>query len=156
MAVAVNPDASLRKAMNESLKAYGAGNEAFFDFLTDDVRVYGLDSSEPIVGRKNFQERFEPTFGATRKIKKVHQDVRMIGEQAVLSQTLQITVSGVSMPVRQTVIWEGGRGNWRMSHIHNAHAGQPVTVGAMPSTVEGIRILNERIATAAAVVGVAQ
>ena len=156
MASTARPDASLKKAMRDSLKAYGAGDNTFFDFLADDVRVYNLDSSEPIIGREEFQERFSPTFGAQRKVKTASQDLRMVGDHAVISQTLQITVAGVSMPVRQTVIWEGGRGSWRMSHIHNAHAGQPVAVGALPSSAEGIRILNERIATAASCVGVAQ
>jgi len=149
-------DRSLERAMNESLKAYGAGDEEFFNYLTDDVRVYSLDSSEPIIGRKEFKKRFGKAFSVRKEVEKTGQDIRMVGDQAVLSQTLLISTEGVSLPIRQTVIWEGGRDKWRMSHIHNARAGQPVAVGSLPDSPEGIRVLNERIATAAAVVGVAQ
>jgi ketosteroid isomerase-like protein len=151
-------DSQLERAMQESLKAYSSGDSKFFDFLTEDVRVFGIESSEPIIGREAFEEAFRPTFKRfKRKVDIVKQDLQLSGDTAVLSQTLQVTVDDVSSFVRQSVIWEkraGGR-DWRMSHIHNAQVGQAIPT-KVPTTAKGVRVLNERIATVAAAVGVAQ
>lgn len=150
-------DDGLRKAMDESMTAYEKGDVTFFNYLSDDVLVYGLDASEPIIGRKAFEERFRPSFQEhKRKVEKTFQDIRVVGHQAILSQVLQVSTGGVSIPIRQTVVWEGKGRDWHMTHIHNARAGQAVGVGSMPTTREGIRVLNERIATVATAVGVAQ
>jgi hypothetical protein len=155
--MADNIDEGLRKAMNESMHAYENGDQAFFDYLSDDVLIYGLDSSEPTVGRKVFEEKFLPSFSKSkRKVDQTFQDIRVVGGQAILSQVLQVSTDGISLPVRQTVVWEGRKGKWHMTHIHNARAGQPVSVEKMPTTAAGIRVLNERIATVATAVGVAQ
>jgi ketosteroid isomerase-like protein len=148
----------LKKAMDESLKAYAAGNKRFFDFLREDVRVYAVNSAEPLIGRKKFESSFAPTLaGSKRKVKVVSSDLQESERQAVLSQTLEIASEGVTVYVRQTVIWErGAGGRWQMSHIHNSFVGQPLASGRVPTSIRGIQVLNERIATVAAAVGVAQ
>lgn len=152
-----NVDPDLKRAMKDSLAAYARGDAAFFDFLDDDVRVYTLDSAEPIVGRKRFQEYFGATLGRSkREIVEISQDIRPSGEYAVLSQTLQISTEGVGLPVKQTVVWARQSGRWQMTHLHNGRAGQPIVSGQAPRTIAAIRVLNERIATVAATVGVAQ
>jgi len=132
---------AVEKAMRESLKLYAAGDRRFFSYLSNDVRVYTVGSSEPIVGRGAFENYFGPTF---RKNKRK------------VSQTLEITANGVSSFVRQTVIWGEDDGGWKMRHIHNAMVGQPVISGRPPRTARSIRVINERIATVAATVGMAQ
>ena len=150
-------DSKLERAMRDSLKAYSAGDKRFFDFLRDDVRVYALDSVTPTVGRKAFEAAFAPTFKTKRKVSIIHSDVQPSGNQAVLSQTLQVTINGIDTVVRQTVIWEqAAKGDWQMTHIHNAQVGQPIVSGRAPQTAAAVRVLNERIATVAAVFGVAQ
>jgi len=159
MAKAKKGASPLDRAMRDSLNAYAAGDLRFFDFLRDDVRVYTVDSSEPIVGRKAFESYFGPTFTKTKRtVSVVHSDLVMSGERAVLSQTLQVTAQGVTANYRQTVIWEqASDGRWQMTHIHNATVGQPILVAQKaPSTAAAVRVLNERIATVAAVFGVAQ
>lgn len=158
MARKAKSDPGLSRAMRDSLKAYAAGSERFFGYLDEGVRVYTLEAAQPIVGRKAFQTYFGPTFRKTkRKVATVAQDVQLSGNQAVLAQTLEITANGVGAYVRQTVIWnKSERGAWRMSHIHNAAVGEPVQIGRPPTTAAGIRVLNERIATVAATVGMAQ
>jgi hypothetical protein len=91
-----------------------------------------------------------------REVVKVHQDVRPSGDQAVLSQTLRVSTGGVGLPVRQTVVWSRATGQWQMTHVHNGRAGEPIVSGRAPRTPGAIRVLNERIATVAATVGVAQ
>lgn len=150
-------DPALKRSMDDSLKAYAAGDAKFFDYLDDEVRVYTLDSTEPILGRKNFQEYFGKTFvGTKRDIVQLYQDIRAAEDQAVLSQTLQISSNGVGIPVRQTVVWAKSSAGWRMTHVHNGRAGEPLVVGKVPRTAGALRVLNERIATVAATVGVAQ
>jgi ketosteroid isomerase-like protein len=155
--MATQIDPRLDKAMRDSLKVYAAGNKRFFDYLSNDVRVYTVESSEPIVGRKTFEDYFGPTFRKSkRKVSIVAKDVQMAGDQAILAQTLEVTANGVSSYVRQTVIWEEDDGGWKMRHIHNAMVGQPVVSGRPPRTARAIRVINERIATVAATVGMAQ
>lgn len=155
--MATQMDPRLDKAMRESLKVYAAGNKRFFNYLSNDVRVYTVESSEPIVGRKAFENYFGPTFRKNkRKVSVVAKDVQMAAGQAVLAQTLEITANGVSSYVRQTVIWEEDDGAWKMRHIHNAMVGRPVVSGRPPRTARAIRVINERIATVAATVGMAQ
>ena len=157
MATTKELDPKLERAIQDSLKAYSSGNKRFFDYIREDVRVYGLNSSQPILGRKAFESAFGPAFKTKRKVAVVHRDVQLSGKQAVLAQTLQITADGISSHVRQTVIWaQDVDGGWKMNHIHNALVGQPVVAGVPPKTINAIRVINERIATVAATVGVAQ
>jgi len=147
----------LEAAMDESLRLYADGNPAFFDYLRDDVRVYSLGSAEPLIGRREFQAAFVGFADSKREVKVIHSDVQPNERQAVLAQTLEITVEDVTMFLRQTVVWERGDDGWQMSHIHNAQVGQPLTrLGALPASAAEVQVLNERIATVAATVGVAQ
>lgn len=150
-------DPKLSQAMKASLKAYASGSPTFFRFLDDKVRVFAIGSAEPTIGRAAFQSAFGATFTKVkRQVGVMAQDVQMSGDQAILSQTLKVTGNGVSTFVRQTVVWGVKDGDWKMRHIHNAMVGEPVGVGRPPTSPRGVRILNERIATAATVVGVAQ
>jgi ketosteroid isomerase-like protein len=149
-------DAALARAMRDSLRAYANSDRRFFDYLRDDVRIYNLNSAEPMVGRAQFQKAFTD-FRTKRKVAVLHSEVQPGDNQAILLQTLQVTVNGIASNVRQTVVWERGReGNWQMTHIHNALIGQPVVTAGAPTTARAVRVLNERIATVAAAVGVAQ
>ena len=155
--MATKLDPGLDRAMKASLKAYASGDVHFFDYLDDNVRVFNLNSVEPMIGRKQFEEAFKPTFRTKRKVRIISSDIQPSGGQAVLAQTLEVTVNGIASVLRQTVIWNSDQDdNWKMSHIHNALVGQPVATGKLPPTAKGVRVLNERIATVAATVGVAQ
>jgi ketosteroid isomerase-like protein len=151
-------DEELERRIRDSLKAYSAGDNQFFDFLRQDVRVFVLNSAEPIIGREAFEASFGPTLrNARREVKVIQRDAQVSDCNTVLAQTLEITSEEVVTVVRQTVIWERDpQSGWVMTHIHNALVGQPLTVGTVPSTPAAVRVLNERIATVAAAVGVAQ
>ncbi len=155
--MATKADSKLQRAMRDSLNAYANGDKRFFDYLSDNVRVYSLNSAEPTIGRKAFESAFARTFKTKRKVNVLNSDLQPSEGRAVLSQTLEVSVEGIDSVVRQTVIWEqGSDGNWKMSHIHNAQVGQPIVTGRAPRTAADVRVLNERIATVAAAVGVAQ
>lgn len=151
-------ESGLKRAIADSLKAYAAGDAKFFDFLHDDVRVFNLDQdAEPLIGRKKFESAFRAGFKKKREVDVLFEDIQASGQQAVLTQTLSVTAEGVTQFVRQTVIWEHGRNKkWQISHIHNARVGQPVISGKLDIGAKAVRVVNERIATAAAAVGVAQ
>lgn len=151
----IDPD--LKRAMDGSLKAYSKGDPSFFEYVDEKVRVYGPNSTEPVTGKKAFKASFGTSLSEhKRQVKVVAQDVQVSGDQAILSQTLQITANRISSHVRQTVVWAKVDAHWKMLHIHNAFVGKPLSIGPAPTTPAGLRVLNDRIATAAAVVGVAQ
>lgn len=155
MASRIEPE--LKTAIDASLKAYASGDRKFFDYLADDVRVYGVTSAEPIIGRKEFEAAFGSNFQKfKREVKVVTEDVQAGPQEAILAQTLEITTEGVTSFVRQTVVWRNAAHAWKIVHIHNAFVAQPIHTGATPNTAAALRVLNERIATAAAAVGVAQ
>src|ERR1700694_1671385 len=124
----------LARADRAITKAYAAGDRRFFDFLREDVRIYTVDSSEPIIGRKAFEAYFGPTLRKLkRKVEYIKRDVQASEDTAVLAQTSEITSEGVISYVRQTVIWDKNpKGEWEISHIHNALVGQAVVVGGRP------------------------
>jgi ketosteroid isomerase-like protein len=149
-------DSALEKAMKDSLRAYASGDRRFFKYLREDVRVFNPNSAEPMVGRDRFQEAFAD-FRKRRKVAVIHSEIQPNDNQAVLLQTLQVTVDGIASNLRQTVVWtRNANGTWQMSHIHNALVGQPVVTTGVPKNARAVRVLNERIATVAATVGVAQ
>jgi ketosteroid isomerase-like protein len=152
-------DPKLDRADRAITKAYAAGDRRFFDFLREDVRIYTVDSSEPIVGRKAFEAYFGPTLRKLkRKVEIIKRDVQASENTTILAQISEVTTEGITSYVRQTVIWDKDpNGEWKIGHIHNALVGQPLVAGGkLPSTAAAVRVLNERIATVAAAVGVAQ
>jgi hypothetical protein len=148
-------DPELRRSMDASLKAFSAGDDKFFDYLSDSVTVFSVNSAEPTRSRDEFRRSFGEAFRA-RKVDVISQDIDARDDRAVLLQTLEVTTDNVTSYVRQTVIWEPGKDGWKMSHIHNAQVGAALLTGQAPRDLASIRVLNERIATVAATVGVAQ
>lgn len=153
-------DVELKNAMDASLKAYSNGSEQFFSYFTTDARIYAPESTaEPIVGREAFARGFGRTLASVkRKVKVVCSDIQVRGDHAVVAQVLQMETNGVMLHVRQSVVWERDeKGAWLMSHVHNTLVGQPVvSEGIVPLTAKSVQVLNERIATVAASVGLAQ
>jgi hypothetical protein len=153
-----NAEAALLAAMELSLRQYDAGDTAWFDHLDDEVTVYGIGATEPVLGRKAYEESFSPVLSVTkRKTRVVQQQVRSLtSDTALVTQTLRIIQKNIASVVRQSVIWVMKQNEWRMMHLHSALVGTPSGTTTAPITTKGIRVLNERIATVAAVLGVAQ
>jgi hypothetical protein len=150
-------DPKLEQAIQESIKYYAAGDERFFDLLDDDVRMYGVESIEPIVGRKAFQGNFAKNLAGTkREVSVLKSEVRPAGEYAVHNQTLQVTADGVSSILQQQVVWVQRPRGWLKWVVQSSLPARPVFTGPAPKTSQAVRVINERIATVAAVLGVAQ
>jgi hypothetical protein len=150
-------DSDLRKALDGSAKAYSSGNENFFDYFTDDVTVYSINSSEPVIGLTKYRSQFRVNLRATEKrsFKLLKDDVQMVNEkQALAVRTGQIRQAGITFNVRQSAFWVNTDNGWKMKHLHTTLIGTPSAPVA--KSADAISVLNERIATVAAVLGVAQ
>src|SRR5688572_27056809 len=117
MAIRKRTDADLSRAMKDSLQAYAAGSPRFFQFISNDARVYEINATQPIVGREAFEASFRPRL-SKRKVSIIQQDLQETGDQAILAQTLSVTIDRITTFVRQSVVWsrEGDK-RWRMIHI---------------------------------------
>ncbi|MBK8545459.1 MAG: calcium-dependent protein kinase [Caulobacteraceae bacterium] len=159
MNMARRPDPSLYKAIEEADRRWDRGNPSWFELLADDAVVYAINQSQPFVGRSAYQEHFRPLLtGAKRKTTALHRSIQVLEDSAVVAQTIQVVQTGVIANIRHSVIWSRAEDSplgWQIRHLHSALIGSPSAV-KMPSTAGAIRVLNERIATIAAVVGVAQ
>lgn len=158
MATKKAPKASdqLQKTMKASLKAYCDGDSSFFTYFTSDATVYSIGSSEPFRGVSEYKKYFDPLLRKEkRKAKVLKEDVHTLDGNAVVAQTLQIVHSGITTNVRQSVVWTHTDAGWRMNHLHTALVGSPTPTTA-PGDFDTVKVLNERIATVAAILGVAQ
>jgi len=146
----------LEAVMAGSLKLYDRGDKKWFSNLAKDATVYAIGTTAPFVGREAYEAHFSSNLtSAKRKTKVLDQRIKYLNDAtAVVTQTLQVVQGGVVSVVRQSVVW-GLDKAWEIRHLHSALVGTPTGAKA-PGTAAGIRVLNERIATVAAVLGVAQ
>lgn len=159
MATARSVDPGLRQAITQANKLWDSGSGKWFGFLAEDAVVYSIGQTEPFRGRKAYQKHFGPELQRVkRKTKTVNQNIQSMDGSAVVAQTLQIVQENITANVRQSVVWSATSANrygWQISHLHTALIGTP-TPTKTPTQAGAIKVLNERIATIAAVLGVAQ
>jgi hypothetical protein len=140
------------KTNQAALHAYSEGSETWFDFLAPDVTVYSVSGQTPFVGREAYREYFEPSLTkGKRAVNVTSMDGKFFNDRVLLMQNLTITEDNVQIPVRQSIIYVQTGDRWLVDHLHTALAGAKPGREGFVATV-----LNERIATVAAVVGVAQ
>lgn len=140
------------KTNEQALHAYEEGNRSWFEYLSPNVTVYTVTGHTPLVGRKAYQEHFEAALTKGKRSVKVNSiDGKLLGDRVLLMQNLTITEEGVQIPVRQSIVYVHEGGKWQVDHLHTALAGAKPGKEGFVATV-----INERIATVAAVVGVAQ
>ena len=150
-------DSSLTATIEEADALYSRGDEAWFSMLADDATIYSINSDQPFHGREAYESHFTKVLtGSKRKLTVMQRQSQVMGNTAVVTQTLCIEQDGVIANVRQSVVWGcSSESTWKIQHLHTAMIGTPSA--AKPATgMKALRVLNERIATVAAVVGVAQ
>jgi ketosteroid isomerase-like protein len=146
----------LQKALDDSARAYNSGDLKFFDFFAKDAVIFSAGSSESVKGRDAYREAFGSRLrGTKREVKILERTQQSLGDKAVVTQTAQIVHEGITANVRQTMVWGLTNEGWRVHHLHTALIGTPFSKD-IPDSPGAIRVLNERIATVAAVLGVAQ
>lgn len=146
----------VKAKMEASRIAYNNGDPGFFKFFAKDATVFSAISSEAIKGREAYQRHFEPKLkGEKREVKILDQNLQLIGERAVIAQTAQIRVGDITSNIRQTIVWANTDEGVVVQHLHTTLIGTPVS-DSIPKSAGAIRVLNEKIATIASVLGVAQ
>lgn len=146
---------SLEAAIAREDQAYKNGDPAFFDNFADDCTVFRINSAEPFQNLAAYRAFFEPQLISTRREMTIlDRHVQMLDGTAVVLQTLQVVQTDVTVNVRQTVVWTRNNGSWKIRHFHTAMIGNPTAPA--PTDARNVRVINERIATVAAVLGVAQ
>jgi len=132
------------------------GDASFFDYFAKDATIYSVGSTEPMQGRDAYRKSFEAHLTASKREESVlDRTVQIVGDKAVVAQTVQIKQNDVTANVRQTIVYGETAEGLKVLHLHTALIGNP-TSGEVPSTPGAIRVLNEKIATVADVLGVAQ
>lgn len=155
----------LREAIEALNENYAQGNPAWFDALAEDATVYVINSSQPFLDRESYREYFEPLLTEKqREVNVIDAHAKMPNDKtAVVTKTLKIKQDNTDVFLRQSQIWNKIGDEWKLAHLHNAQVETktilPTTRRGVPQSrrlVESIRTINERIATVASVVGVAQ
>jgi len=143
-------------SLDSSLNAYKNGDPSFFDYFAKNATIFSVDSSEPVVGREAYRKKFLSSLTSNKRDETVlDRTIQIVGDKAVVAQSAQIKQSDVTANVRQTIVFGETDEGLKMLHLHTALIG-PLMPDQIPTTPKSIRIINEKIAVAAAVLGVAQ
>lgn len=147
----------LLKALAGMDKAYTSGSKTWFSYLSDDVLVYSSSSGEPFKGKAAYAKHFEKSLtSATRKVKILNREIQTMGEISVVYQAVQILQENVIINMKQSQVWKLTDKGWKVNHIHSAVVGSPQALKPETSRASTINVINEKIASMAAVLGVAQ
>jgi ketosteroid isomerase-like protein len=153
---------SINSAINSHIDAYEEGSAKYFDAFSEDAVVYNLyneyvmDDDDTFKGRDAYRKHFEPHLSTKRKVNLLQREVQTKGDTTIVSSTFEVSQSDIQFVVRQFAVWTEENGEWKIQHLNNTCVGNAVPLGELPRTTSGIKVLNERIATVAAVLGVAQ
>jgi ketosteroid isomerase-like protein len=143
-------------SLDNSLNAYRNGDPSFFDYFAKNATIFSVDSTEPVVGREAYRKKFAASLTGNKRDETIlDRSVQIIGDKAVIAQTAQIKQSDMTANIRQTIVFGETEEGLKMLHLHTALIG-PLMPDQIPTTPGSIRIINEKIAVAAAVLGVAQ
>jgi hypothetical protein len=141
------------QAMDE---AYASGNKSWFDFFADNVTVYTNTSAEPIIGKDNYVRNFAKLLGSTkRKIDVLSRQVQSVGDVHIVYQVVQVTQDGIVVNMKESQVWGDTKDGLKLYHLHSSLLGTPHAT-SVATKASSINVLNEKIATIATAVGMAQ
>jgi ketosteroid isomerase-like protein len=154
---AMQPDNQLRErvltSLDSSAIAFMNGDPSFFDYFAKDATIYSVGSLEPIQGREAYRKNFEANLTANKREETVlDRTVQIVGDKAVVTQTVQINQLGVVAKARQTIVYGDTAEGLKVLHLHTSLIGN----GTSEMSAGAIRVVNEAVGVAAPVVGVAQ
>lgn len=144
----------VRASLDRSVVAFNEGQPEFFDEFCEDATIFTADGREPIKGREAYRQRYLSALTGQKREKTIlSRNMQIIGNKAVVTQTARIAENGSSADVLQTVVYNCENDTVRVHHLHNALLTPQASETATPPAV---RVVNERIAAVASVLGVAQ
>jgi len=140
-------------SLDNSSSAFMNGDPSFFDYFAKDATIYSVGSTEPIHGRETYRQQFEGTLTANRREETVlDRTVQIVGDKAVVAQTVQIKQGDVVANARQTIVYGDTAEGLKVLHLHTSLMGNL----APEMSASAVHIVNEAVGVAAPIVGVAQ
>lgn len=141
--------------LNSSQNSFNNSDPSFFDQFARDATIFTADSAQPIKGREAYRQSHHGALTGSRRQKTVlDRTVQIVGDKAVVAQTAQIQQGDRNALVRQTIVYGDTDEGLKIVHLHTAVVNP--SPQAMDPLGRNIRVVNERIATMAPVLGVAQ
>lgn len=134
--------------------AYETGDKSYFSFFASDASFFTISSATRIDSLEEFHRSFGPSLadGAARRCQFMAPEVRVMGNSAVVTCHNRVSVQGDVINLRATFLLEMRRGNLKIVHMHVSPAPLPPQVPGQAG-LEEVRLLEERVATAASTVG---
>jgi len=143
-------------SLNSSNNAFNNGDASFFDQFARDATIFTVESDQPIKGREAYRRSHASALAGTRREKTIlDRSVQIVGDKAVVAQTAQIRQGDINAKVRQTIVYAETDEGLKIVHMHTALV-NPQPAEAVGAMAPGVRVVNERIAAMAPVLGVAQ
>lgn len=143
----------VRQSLDRSVAAFNEGQPEFFDEFAEDAMIITVDSKEPIHGRAAYRERYEAGLSTEKREKTVlNRNLQVMGNKAVVTQTARIKQAEKTVDVLQTIVYGLTGEGVKVLHLHTALLAPKGSSNGMQS----VRIVNEKVAPVAGVVGVAQ
>jgi hypothetical protein len=132
-------------------RAFSNGNTEFFDAFAKDAKIFTVDRTEPIDGREAYRNTYQNALlGHKREKNVLRRNMQIVGDKAVVNQTVRIKENGSAVDASQTIVYGLTDEGLRIQHFHTAL----IVPGENDPTV--LRVLHEKIATTMTASGVAQ
>jgi hypothetical protein len=132
-------------------RAFSDGKSEFFDVFAKDAKIFTVDRTEPIDGREAYRNTYQNALlGQKREKNVLRRNMQIVGDKAVVNQTVRIKESGSAVDASQTIVYGQTDEGLRIQHFHTAL----IVPGEADPTV--LRVLQEKIATTMTASGVAQ
>ena len=141
--------------LNKWIGAYGSNSKDFFEAFAPDASIFTLSSPARVDGRENFRDAFDPNFTGDRRGQILSPDIQIYGDLAVISCHSRISLDKKVTHLRTSLCVRAGEGGkLQITHMHQSPMGVPGSA-APPAAggADGIQLLEERVAVAAAAVG---
>lgn len=143
----------VQESLDRSLVTFNEGQAEFFDEFAKDATIFTVDSGEPIKGREAYRDSYMSALTSQKREKTIlGRNLQVVGDKAVVTQTARIVESNSVVDVSQTIVYGLTEEGVKVLHMHTSllRPGNEVSSGSP------IKIVNERIAPVAEVLGVAQ
>jgi hypothetical protein len=147
-------EARVKESLDRFTAAFSEGLPEFFNEFAGDAMIITPDSKEPINGREAYRARYESALTSQKRSKTiVNRNMQITGNKAVVTQTARIAEGETTVDVLQTIVYGLTNEGVKVLHLHTAPV-MPKSAKMMAPTT--VRVVNEKIASMAAVTGVAQ
>ena len=146
-------EAEVKQSLDRSELAFSQGQPAYFEEFATDAVIFTADSPDPIRGREAYRQRYEAALCAHGREKTIlDRKVQIVGDKAVVTQKARIEQADAAATVSQTMVYGITNEGLKVLHSQTSLLTPEVNDGQKPT----VKVINERIATMAAIVGVAQ